>query len=230
MTRRAATLAFALLLLPWLAAPLLAAAGAWSATYRTGFTRLMQFGIAPVVLWVLAACLRTLWTARGAGRFRDARTIAFLTSASLTVLGFVLGALIRDSNTMIPAHYHANIGAVTAAFMAASFALLPAFGLPEPQGRLARCCRWQPLAFGAGQAVFAVGFALAGSQGMARKVYGQEQAARGAVETAGLTVMGLGGFVAIAAGVLFLAIHCRAFAGALANAGGAPIATGDSHA
>ena len=146
------------------------------------------------------------------------------------MFGFVLGALIRDANTMIPAHYHANIGAVTAAFMTASFALLPVLSIPQPKGRLLRLCRWQPLWFGAGQAVFALGFGLAGAQGMARKVYGQEQAARSALETFGLSVMGIGGFVAIAAGVLFLVIHIRGCAGALAAARSAHVVPGGSNA
>ncbi len=218
LSPRAAGIAFGVLLLPWLVAPLLPAAGAWSATYKVGFTRLMQFGLFPVVLWVLGACLRAMWRARRAGlcRLGDGRVLGFLASAALTVLGFGLGALIRDTNTMIPAHYHANIGAVTAAFMMASFALLRPVGLNAPERRWAAAGRWQPALFAVGQTTFALGFALAGSQGMARKVYGQEQAARSAIETFGLTVMGIGGFVAIAAGVLFLTLHIRAALGSAA--------------
>lgn len=232
LSRAAAGVAFGLLVLPWLAAPLLPAAGAWSSTYRLGFTRLMQFAIAPVVLFVLFACARSLWRTRGAraGRPVDARVLGFAVSAVLTVLGFVLGAMIRDSNTVVPAHYHASIGAVTAAFMTVSFALAPALGVALPAGRLARCVRWQPVLFGAGQAVFAAGFALAGSQGMARKVYGHEQATRSAIETLGLTVMGIGGFVAIAAGVLFLTVHLRGFAGARAPVAAARILPGGTNA
>jgi hypothetical protein len=232
MSRRAASVAFALLLLPWLAAPLLTAAGAWSATYRVGFTRLMQFGLAPVVLWVLFACVRTLFVTRRqrAGNRIDGRVLGFWVSAGLTLLGFGLGASIRDANTVIPAHYHANIGAVTAAFMMASFALLPALGLPQLTGRTLRLSRWQPVLFGAGQTVFAVGFGLAGSQGMARKVYGQEQAVRSGLETFGLSVMGIGGFVAIAAGVLFLVIHVRAFVGARALVRAVHVVPGGSNA
>lgn len=197
----------AVLLLPWLVAPLLPLAGPWSATYRVGFTRLMQFAIAPVVLVVLVACWRQL--RRFAWRW-DVPRIGFVASSGLTMLGFVLGALIRDANTMIPAHYHANIGAVTAAFMAAGTLLLPVLALEFRSARLNRWMRWQPAAFGVGQAVFAVGFALAGSQGMARKVYGQEQAARTFLETTGLVTMGLGGCIAIGAGILFLTAHVRA--------------------
>ena len=41
---------------------------------------------------------------------------------------------------------------------------------------------------------------------MGRKVYGAEQALRSAAETLGLGIMGVGGLVAIAGGVLFLSI------------------------
>jgi hypothetical protein len=59
--------------------------------------------------------------------------------------------------------------------------------------------------------VFAAGFALAGAHGMGRKVYGEEQAARGTAETLGLALMGGGGMIAIAGGVLFLAIAVAAW-------------------
>jgi hypothetical protein len=163
----------------------------------------------------LALCARALLRARregrlGAAQLGDARLSAFLVSAGLTLLGFALGALIRGSNTMVPAHYHASVGAVTVAFMAGVWLLLPAYRIELP-ARLARASAWQPAVYGGGMGVFVAGFALAGAHGMGRKVYGAEQAARGAVETLGLSLMGLGGFVAIAGGVLFLAIACAAW-------------------
>lgn len=54
--------------------------------------------------------------------------------------------------------------------------------------------------------VFAAGFALAGAHGMGRKIYGAEQAARGTAETLGLGMMGVGGFAAIAGGIMFLGV------------------------
>jgi hypothetical protein len=195
---RAGTLWLGLLLLPWLAAPLLPAAGVTTATYQTGFTRLMQFGLAPAVLALLWCC------ARAARRAPRPAARAFAASAVLTVAGFVLGACIRRPDTVIPGHYHASIGAVTVAFMALGYPMLAPLGLRAPAGRAARLAAWQPVLYASGQLVFALGFALAGAGGAARKVYGAEQAARGALETAGLVVMGAGGVVAIAGGVLFL--------------------------
>jgi hypothetical protein len=213
---QAGTLLFGALVLPWGVAPLLALEGSWSSAYRVGFTGLMRWGIFPVVSIFLALCLSALWRARREGRIRtrdlaDPRISAFVVSAGLTLLGFVLGAVIRGSNTMVPAHYHASVGGVTVAFMAVTYLLLPAFGLSEPSGRLRRLAGWQPALYGAGMLLFAAGFGLAGAYGMGRKIYGAEQAARGAVETFGLSLMGVGGFVSAAGGLLFLAVVLAAW-------------------
>jgi heme/copper-type cytochrome/quinol oxidase subunit 1 len=159
----------------------------------------------------LVACLRQLWQERQAGRLdmsalANPRISGFLVSAALTVLGFALGAAIRGSNTMVPAHYHASIGGVTAAFMTAAYLMLPAFGCARPTPRLRRAAAWQPVVYGVGQMVFATGFGLAGVYGMSRKAYGAEQAGRGLAESIGLGVMGVGGLLAVVGGILFLAI------------------------
>lgn len=214
LSRRAALAAYLWLLAPTLAAPLLAMQGPQNGWVHDTFTQLMRWGIFPPVLVFLALCGRGIWRARREGRLAlgDSRLFAFYASAALTVAGFVLGALITGSNTMVPAHYHASIGAVTAAFMGVTPALLDAFGHQAPTPRLARLARVQPALFGGGQLVFAIGFGLAGAQGMARKTYGAEQHIRTAAEWAGLLVMGLGGLVAVAAGVLFLTYVVRAWA------------------
>jgi cytochrome c oxidase subunit I len=183
---------FALLMLPWMAAPLLPLEGTWSATYRTGFTRLMQFGMLPILAF-LVVMLRVLWRSRV---LRDPRAAALATSVGLTIAGLVLGAMIRDSNTVVPAHYHASIGAVTVAFMGAAYHLL----------KIHRSWAWQPLLFGAGQFTFALGFAMAGTT---RKIYGAEQAERTLSESIGLVVMGVGGLIAVAGGVIFLLVASR---------------------
>ncbi len=193
VSRRAAVIVFSLLIAPLFAAPLLPLAGVTTATYHVGFTRLMQFGIAPAVLIYLALCVRARPTNAG-----------FIASAALTVVGFALGASIRGPNTVIPAHYHASIGAVTVAFMAVTVPLLEALGFPAPSKRVRAIAAVQPALLGGGQLVFAIGFALAGAHGMQRKAYGGEQVIRSLPETIGLAVMGIGGLVAVTGGVLFL--------------------------
>jgi hypothetical protein len=207
---RGAAWLFLALVLPWSVSPWLALQGGWSEAYRAGFTRLMQWGLAPVITLfggLCASALARAWRAGDLGRapLLDPRVSAFVVSLGLTLLGFALGASIRGSNTMVPAHYHASVGGVTVAFMAATYLLLPALGRPLPAGRLRRAAAWQPLVYGVGMLVFAAGFAFAGAHGMGRKVYGAEQAARGWPETLGLVGMGVGGFVAMAGGILFLA-------------------------
>lgn len=213
VSRRTATVLFGVLLTPALAGPLLLASGADAPLAREGFTRLMQWGIFPVVLVFLALCLRAVardWPGWRAA-VRDVRLTGFGVSALLATLGFVLGALIRGPNTMIPAHYHASIGAVTASYMAVAFVLLEPLGWRLPEGRATRLAAWQPILFGLGQAVFAVGFGFAGAHGAARKAYATEQAVRSFGEWLGLVVMGLGGLVAACGGLLFLGLIATAW-------------------
>lgn len=206
--RRTAQILFGFLILPHLAAPALVWNGTVASLYRIGFTRLMQWGIAPVVLVFLGICLKRLTEARRAGSLpggcKDLRIVGFAASAALTLTGFLMGASIRNSNTMIPAHYHASIGAVTVAFMAITYLLLKPVGLPLPSARLEKFIPWQLSLFGFGQVIFAVGFALGGMHGLGRKTYAAEQHVRTAGELAGLLVMGAGGVIAVVGGLLFL--------------------------
>jgi len=208
---RAASWLFFAMMLPWVFSPFLAMQGTSSSAYRVGFTDLMRWSIFPVVTIVLVLCARALLRARREGRIdasslRDPRISGFLVSAALTLVGFALGAAIRGSNTMVPAHYHASIGGVTAAFMTLSYLVLSALGLSIESPKIKRAASWQPVVYGVGQMVFAAGFAMAGAYGMSRKVYGAEQATRGLAESIGLGVMGIGGLIAIAGGVLFLVV------------------------
>ncbi len=216
--RRAAAALFGLLLAPMLAAPFLAMQGTTTGAYRAGFTLLMRWGIFPVVTIFFVACVRGLWRAHAESRLpakglADPRLLGFYVSAGLTVLGFVLGALIRGSNTMVPAHYHASIGAVTAAFMAGTWLVLAPLGLTLRTARQRWAAGWQPVVFGVGQMVFAAGFGFAGAHGMARKTYGTEQQIRSTAEYVGLGVMGIGGLLAVAGGVLYLVLVIKAWRG-----------------
>lgn len=227
-SRRTAGLLFSLLLLPLLAALPLALSGAATSTYRVGFTRLMQWGLFPAVLTFLALSLRAIRAAARAGRlpaaaWRDPRLLGFAVSAGLALVGFALGAMIRGSNTIVPGHYHASIGAVTAAFMAATWALLEPLGLALHGRRARAATAWQPLLFGVGQLTFALGFALAGAHGAERKSYGAEQAGRTLAESAGLAVMGVGGLIAVAGGLLYLTLFLMAWSRAPRRA---PLPTG----
>lgn len=190
-----------------LAAPTLL--GPWFATREDGmglFTQMMRWGIFPAVVILLVACILVLWRARGSfapGALRGPAFTGFVTAASMTVVGFLLGAGIAAETTLVPAHYHVSIGAVTATYMATILALQPEYGRTP---RLRRMAMWQPVVFGIGQTIFAAGFAIAGVAGAERKKYGAEQIVRNAGEWTGLSVMGAGGVVALVGGVLFLCV------------------------
>jgi len=208
---KTAAILFGAMVVPWLASPVLAMLGTWSPGYRDGFTSLMRWAIFPVLSLFLIACLRTLLAEFRAGHISlasvaDPRISGFLVSVLLTLLGFALGAGIRGSNTMIPAHYHASIGGITAAFMTVTYLMLHAFGFSTSTHRLRRAAAWQPVTYGVGQMIFASGFAIAGIYGMSRKTYGAEQAGRGLGESIGLGVMGVGGLIAVGGGLLFLGV------------------------
>lgn len=217
ISRRMASGVFGLLLLPWLGAPLLVARGVGDVAARAAFTNLMRFGLFPAVLAVLGLSIAALRRSARRGAIdasvlRDVRFVGFLASAGLCVLGWTLGALIRGSTTMIPAHYHAAIGAVTVAFMSLAWSYLEAVGIPVRSVHWAR--RWiprQPALFGVGQALFALGFAIAGTQGTARKVFGAEQHVRTTLQSIGLGIMGIGGLCAMGGGILFLVIVVSAW-------------------
>lgn len=205
LSRQTAGVLFGLLVLPFFAGPVLALGGTTQGVYRGGFTTLMQFGIFPVVLVVLFACVRTLVRARRERPLlRDPRVLAFAASVALTLVGFVVGAMINGSNTLIPAHYHAAIGAVTVAFMSMTFLLFEPLGLRLTSARQRRIATWQPLVFGVGQLVFVLGFGFAGANGAGRKSFGAEQHIRTTAESLGLGVMSLGGLIAVVGGLVFL--------------------------
>lgn len=214
---------FLLLVLPHFAMPLLSWRGSLNVMYINGATDLMRWGIFPIMLFVLGVCVRHLWkhpVTDGAG---EALRWGFFASAALAVLGVILGAMIRESSTLIPAHYHASLGAVTAAFMAGVFLLIEASGkkqiekpagkssenIEEPFARLWKSVKRQLIIFGTGQTIFVLGFAIGGIYGLGRKAYGSEQHIRGVEEMIGLIVMGVGGLIAVVGGLWFLFLVLR---------------------
>lgn len=203
------TALMAALVVPQIVMPLLAFEGTTGTIYFSMATHLMRWTLFPVVLVVLGAAVAHVCRLPARPDWRDFRFAGLAGSAILTVLGFILGAMIRGSSTLVPGHYHCAIGAVTIALMTAAYdfctAVAPADSVPVPPRR----ARLQLLLFGGGQAVFGLGFALAGAYGLGRKQYGAEQHVRTLGEYLGLSVMGLGGLVAVAGGIFFLAVMLR---------------------
>ena len=197
------------LVFPQVVMPPLAFVGTTTTAYFSMATHLMRWTIFPVVLVVLGASVVHVWRCRASLDWRDYRFVGLAGSATLTVLGFILGALIRSSSTLVPGHYHCAIGAVTIALMAAAYDFCTAVAPEGSATEHPRRARLQLLLFGGGQGVFGLGFALAGAYGLGRKQYGVEQHVRSLGEYFGLSVMGLGGLVAVAGGIFFLAVMLR---------------------
>ena len=137
----------------------------------------------------------------------------FAASTGLALFGLVLGACIRSSTTLVPAHYHASLGAVTVAFMTAAYFICDRLRSDDRKTALAdriwHRAKWQLTVFGAGQTVFVLGFAIGGAYGLGRKAYAAEQHVRTSGEVTGLIVMGIGGLVAVAGGLWFLFLILR---------------------
>lgn len=169
-----------------------------SADFRHAFTALMRWGS-----WPAAALLagRLLWQLARAGRMVWIVQLPLLLSVLLFLLGCVFGALIRGESTMVPAHYHGTVGAVTLAYMALGYQLLPAFGFAGSEGRLVR---WQPVLYGIGLIVLASALAWSGWLGVPRKTLHVDVIVQYSAYFAAMGLAGLGGFLAISGAGLFV--------------------------
>jgi len=118
-------------------------------------------------------------------------------------LGGVLGWFIGESSTLITAHYHGSIVAVTMAFMAMSYYWLPVFGFATPNLKWARI---QVYTFAFGQTMHIVGLAWGGGHGMKRKVVGTTQDIGIEAIVSPQNLVGLGGVIAVLSGILFAVV------------------------
>ncbi len=159
--------------------------------------------ILPIALAVSVALVRQRVIADDARSLRA----ALVASMALFAAGGLIGMSIHGSNVKIPAHYHGCIVGVTLALMGVVYHLLPRLGYGTPRGRLAVS---QPLLYGLGQLMHIVGLVWSGGYGVQRKVAGSEQVLRSSGEVLGMGLMGLGGAIAIAGGLLFVVIVWRA--------------------
>jgi len=205
-----------ILTLPAILSPVLLIQGTTSQLYYAGFTQLMRWFIFPVVTIYLILGIRAIWlhysrSNKQKNPFRSLYFNGFLVSALLTVTGFVLGAMIRGSSTLIPAHYHASLGGVTVAYMVMVFILMKEYGYQLTTRKSIRLMKLQPLLFGFGQTMFVIGFAIAGMMGMGRKLFGQDQNIYTFEALTGLGLMSLGGLLAMAGGILFIYIVVKSY-------------------
>jgi cytochrome c oxidase subunit I len=200
-----------ILVIPAAASPLLLIQGTTSQLYYSGFTQLMRWFIFPVVTIYIIIGIKALWShykinSSTGSLYTNLYFNGFFVSVLLTIIGFILGAMIRGSSTLIPAHYHASLGGVTVAYMAMVFIMMKQFGYSLKSAKKIWLMNIQPLLFGIGQAIFVVGFAYAGIMGMGRKMFGQDQSIHTVEALVGLGLMSIGGLLAMAGGLLFIYI------------------------
>lgn len=125
---------------------------------------------------------------------------ALIFSMLLFLVGGVLGLFIGESSTLITAHYHGSIVAVTMAFMAMTYYWLPMFGFASPNLKWATI---QVYTYAIGQMLHIIGLAWGGGHGMKRKVIGTTQDIGVQAWITPQDLVGLGGVLAVLSGVLF---------------------------
>jgi len=184
---------------PALAAPLLLVLGPASPEYFSAFTRLMQWTSWEVPLLLGSLLLVLHWR----GRIVPATGLAL--SLVLLICGIVLGAIIDGQTTLVTAHYHGTIGAVTLAFMGLTYGVLPLLGhaMPPP-ARIALQLRL----YGYGILMMMSGLAGAGLMGAPRKMAGNV-GIEFSVETVSRVFLGIGGSLATAGILMFLYLVLR---------------------
>lgn len=207
LTPRVATILLMLVLLPVFYVPViyLTSAGAMS-DYMGQFTQLMKIGGAfapvPIGLAVLYGIVKGDRTpATGPQR------AALLSSLLLFAIGGGISLMIKDSNTIITAHYHGTGGAISLAFMGLTFHLLPRLGYRVPDLKWATL---MPYIYGAGQLLHILGLLWSGGYGVQRKVAGAAQELHGFAQKAGMGLMGFGGLIAVIGGIIFLVVVFKA--------------------
>jgi len=177
-----------------------------SINFQKWFTTHMQIGGAAATLPLGMAVLWSLFGANKATADKQPLRVALWLSIMLFALGGVLGYMLRESSTLVTAHYHSVTGAVTLAFMALAYDILPHLGFGAIPPRLAKI---QVYTYGIGQLLHVLGLAWAGGYGMARKVGGSAEVLDNIQQTMGMALMGIGGTIATIGGIVFLVIVIR---------------------
>lgn len=184
---------------PALAAPVLLVLGPVSTEYFAAFTRLMQWTSWEVPLFLGGLLLVRHW------RRRTVPATGLALSLLLLVCGIVLGTIIDGQTTLVTAHYHGTIGAVTLAFMGLTYGVLPLLGhTMPPQSRIGLQLRL----YGYGILMMMSGLAGAGLMGAPRKMAGNV-GVEFSVETVARIFLGIGGSLATAGILMFLYLVLR---------------------
>jgi hypothetical protein len=174
-----------------------------SVEYHRWHTWLMGFGGGLAILPFALAVVLALAAAPAPRAEQRPLRAALVASLLLFGTGGLIGLAIEGSNVKIPAHYHGCIVGVTLAFMGIAYHLLPRLGFAAPRPGLAT---WQCYLYGGGQLFHILGLLWSGGYGVQRKMAGGAEVLEGIGRTAGMGLMGVGGLVAVAGGLLFVLV------------------------
>lgn len=166
--------------------------------FRAALTRLMSFGSWPAATLLAMLVLVRVFRARP-GNAAVAWPLCL--SIVLFLSGCLIGAFIRSDTTVVPAHYHGTVGAVTLAYMTLGFRLLPGTSGDKLHERLVR---WQPLIYGAGLLILVAGLAWSGLLGVPRKTLHIDVMAEYPAYFLAMSLAGVGGFLAVTGAGLFV--------------------------
>lgn len=184
--------------------------------YRDAFTRLMQYGLGPSTGLFTIALLVTI-KSKGSENiskeligfiskikglpWKDPAFSSLVISMIVFTLGGIISLTIYGSDTRIPSHYHGVIGGVTLAFMGLTNHILSILNKDIYSKKIATL---QPYIYGIGQALFVIGMFLAGAHGVQRKTFGSAQNLDDISKIIGMSIVGLGGLIAIIGGIMFV--------------------------
>lgn len=184
--------------------------------YRDAFTRLMQYGLGPSTGLFTIALLVTI-KSKGSENiskeligfiskikglpWKDPAFSSLVISMIVFTLGGIISLTIYGSDTRIPSHYHGVIGGVTLAFMGLTNHILSVLKKDIYSKKIATL---QPYIYGIGQTLFVIGMFLAGAHGVQRKTFGSAQNLDDISKIIGMSIVGLGGLIAIIGGIMFV--------------------------
>lgn len=171
-----------------------------SLAYRQGFTEVMRWTTWPAPV-VLGAYLVFGHLRLARARRLSADEYCLLASVALFVLGCLVGAAIRAETTVVPAHYHGTVGAVTLAYM-----LWARRGLRRLKVAPRRSLWWtaQPWVYGAGITLMVLGLTWAGQFGVPRKAPHVDTVIADGAHHLAMGLAGAGGLLATAGAAVFV--------------------------
>lgn len=169
-----------------------------STEYRDGFTQVMRWASWPGALGLGLLALMRLRRAGSVTQEVSSIRLALAGSVLLFTVGLAIGATIRPGTTLVPAHYHGTVGALTFALLAYAGVLTGSVG--------SRVLARATLAYGGGTALLILALAGMGLAGAPRKTPGMPAADSGFATI----LAAAGGAVAVAGALVCAALLLRA--------------------